>query len=208
MARGTASIAAGENKATVANPGPAVFRYALAAGSLLYFLVVIIGEWRSGLAYAWVPGPILYFTQVAGLFTESKKADMEFRVLGWSCRDGLFREMDVDAHFPIQAGNKENRFQRAVYFYHANGKVMGHLDRFLIRAHNARVAALEAAGKEPDVGLIGGVRIVSAMTPIPRPEEGAQRYARRPLSDYPAAAVKTLYESSENAIWKRCRERE
>lgn len=188
------------------NVGPRAFRCGLIALASLFFSVMVVGEVRSGFVYRWVPGPLLYFTQIAGLFTESKKLDVDFRAEGWSCQDGLFRELDVGPQFPIQPGNKENRFQRAVYFYNGNPLVMHALDRFITEHHNAMVRDLEAKGQSTDPGRIGGVRIVSAVTPIPEPSEGIQRYGRKPLSEYPFDRAHTLYETPAKRIWKRCRE--
>jgi hypothetical protein len=166
----------------------------------------VTGELNNGLLYGAVPGPLLFFTQIAGLFTEAKQADVDFRAQGWSCRDGLFREIDIDPFFPIQAGNKENRFQRAVYFYAHNHKVMRQLDRFLVSRYNASVKAMATVADADAVGRIGGVRILSAATPIPSPQAGVQRYQRKSLDAYPPDKLRTLYETPSKRIWESCRE--
>jgi hypothetical protein len=199
----------GPNREPLKNIGPRPFRCGLIVLASLYLVTMVLGEVRSGFVYRWVPGPLLYFTQVAGLFTESKRMDVDFRAEGWSCQDGLFREIDVGPQFPIQPGNKENRFQRAVYFYGHNPKAMHALDRFITDRHNAQVRTREAGGGGGggnDIGRIGGVRILSAVTPIPEPSEGIQRYSRKPLSEYPFDRQHTLYETPDKTIWKRCKE--
>jgi hypothetical protein len=191
-------------KAPLGNFGPPAFRKALVAAALGFFALMVMDEWRSGLAYRFVPGPLLFFSQIAGLFPEAKDLDVDFRVEGWSCEEGLYRELDISPFFPIQSGNKESRFERAMFFYHHNAKVMSGLDAYLTAHQNARAKNFSgAAPMEP--GRIGGVRFVSASTPIPTPEEGVKRYRSRPLSDYPFDRLKTWYETPSRIVWERCR---
>ncbi len=173
--------------------------------ALIYLLLVILNEYRIGLAYRYVPGPLLYFSQIAGLFPDAKDMDVEFRAEGWSCDDGLFRELDVRPFFPIQSDNKENRFERALFFYHGNSKVLASLAGYITRHQNILVEKEGGDSRPYSSGRIGGVRLVSAYKPIPALSENAVRYHRMPLSDYPNTQLRTWYETPSEIIWKRCR---
>ncbi len=181
-----------------------VFRRLLVVMAAAYLSLVVIGELRPDLLNRRVPGPILFFSQIAGLFTEAKTADVEFRVEARACGEENYREIDTDPLFPMQAGNKENRFQRAVYFYSGNHKVMARLEKFIIRSFNERMIS---AGDGRGTGLadrIVGIRIVSASTPIPLPGDPVLRYQRLPLAEYPPERVRVLYSSPEKIIARRC----
>lgn len=188
------------------------FRAVLVLLSLAYFFFMVLGQFRSGLAYRMLPGPILFFTQIAGLFTSAKKDDVDFRAEGWSCEKGRFQEIDIRPFFPIQFENKENRFQRTLYFYRHHQKVIESLDQYLTQNYNRTYALL---GKPEQLGelekpgkmeRIGGIRFVAARTPIPNPEAKILRYHRRSLSEYPLDQIKPLYESSPLEIWGNCHE--
>ncbi len=182
-----------------------IFRNALVFISLAYFFFMILGEFKSGLAYRLLPSPLLFFTQIAGLFPSAKVIDVEFRAEGWSCNEKIFYEIDTSKLFPIQAGNKENRFQRVLYFYGHNHKIMSKLDQFLTQNYNHSLRDQSALGYGVTTGRIGGVRLVAITTPIPRPEIGIQCYRIQPLSDFPFDHKKVLYESSSKRIWENCR---
>jgi len=76
------------------NFGPPLFRKALIGFSILYFFLIILNEWRINLAYQFIPGPFLFFSQIAGLFPNAKDQDVDFRSEAWSCQEGRFVEMD------------------------------------------------------------------------------------------------------------------
>jgi len=188
------------------NWGPVWFRKCLIGISLLFFFLMILNELRIDLAYRFVPGPILFFSEIAGLFPNAKDQDVEFRAEGWACQEGRYVEMDLKNFFPIQADNKENRFQRAMYFYHRQQKVLQALGQYLTALQNKWVQVHEHPSKnfDSELGKIGGVRLLSVTTPIPTLDQGVERFHWQSLDAFPFEHVKTWYESPSKAIWERC----
>jgi hypothetical protein len=179
------------------NAGPRWLRLALAGFAALYFAMIFLDVVESGFTYAFIPGPIRFFGQVAALFPSAKTHDVDYRAEGWFCGDGMFHEIDVGAYFPILSDNKEGRFQRAMHFYHESPRVLAKLADFIVERHNARVGGTE---------WIGGIRLLSVVTPIPTPEQGAARYRWRPLSDFPFSDRRAWYETPGKKYRTSCRE--
>ncbi len=187
------------------NFGGKIFRILLIILTAYFLFLMVLGEWKSGLAYHLAPNPFLFFTQIAGLFPDAKKADIDFRLEGWVCEDGIFKEIDTAPYFPIQAGNKENRFQRAVYFYSHNKLVMNALEFYVMNHYNGEGKNFDPSKRNQDSKPIGGIRILSTITPIPSPEEGVSHYKRKPLTDFPIDQTKKLYETPSRIISNNCR---
>jgi hypothetical protein len=142
--------------------------------------------------YRFMPRPLHYFLQVAKLFPHAVLLRTEFRAEGYSCQDHRFRELDVRPFFPIRANDKENRFERAMFFYRRQAKVMHALDDYLVTSANARGAA------------IGGVRLSSLRIPIPPPGEVTEPYRRKPLDEYPPEYRKLWYQTPAAQTRARC----
>jgi hypothetical protein len=160
-----------------------------------YLALVFLDVFISGPLYRLVPGPLLYLSQISGLFTSAKVNDTEYRVEGWDCGSSSFREIDVRPLFPILADDKENRLQRALYFFRGHAQVLRALDRYI----TDRYSKITKPG-----GRIGGVRFSAARTPIPRPADPARRYRRKALADYQSEAIRRLYATPRAERAGRC----
>lgn len=198
----------------IRNPGPRTVRPVLAVLAVLYLCLVPLNILLPAFAHRWVPGPLLYFSQIAGLFPEAKNNDVDYRAEGWTCADSLYREIDIRPFFPIQADNKENRFSRAMYFYRNSPFVLSRLAAYVRERHNAGIGPvgngsagrgnLERTGTSDVPGRIGGVRLVAVLTPIPPVGTGAVRYRRRPLADYDPGERRVWYAPSDRSIQRIC----
>lgn len=176
--------------------GPRWLRRLFVALGTTYLALIFLDVFISGPLYRWVPGPLLYLSQVSGLFTSAKVNDTEYRVEGWDCASSSFREIDVRPLFPILADDKENRLHRAVYFFRGHVQVLRALDRYLTNGYNVRIAG-------PGTH-IGGVRISAARTPIPAPGEPVRRYRRKTLADYPPGTIQPIYATNRSERVARC----
>ncbi len=145
-------------------------------------LIVLAGLWLAGIWLDGVgltritqvlPPPLRYFTQVAKLFPRAADMTIEWRAQGYDCATGKFAELDLRPHFPIRPDDKENRFDRAMYFFHTERTVLLALDDFIVRRE-------AAAGHK-----IGGVMLLSVRIPIPEPGTPEARYRRVPLEEIP-----------------------
>jgi hypothetical protein len=147
-------------------------------------LIVLAGLWLAGI---WVdavglklfidvlPPPVKFFTQVAALFPRAADMTIEWRAEGYDCASAKFAELDLRPYFTIRADDKENRFDRAMFFYHKEKKVLAALDEYIVMREGA-------AGHK-----IGGVLLLSLRIPIPAPGTPEPRYTRVPLADVPAS---------------------
>jgi hypothetical protein len=179
-------------KAPIAQgPGSPRFRRALVVAAAIYLAGIWL-EVAGAPLHKFVPRPLHYFMQVAKLFPHAVPLQTEFRAEGWSCADHVFRELDVRPYFPIRPNDKENRFERAMFFYRRTGKVMHALDDYLVTSANRDGAGL------------GGVRLLSLRIPIPPPGEVAEPYRRKPLDQYPADYRKVWYQTPAARLRARC----
>jgi hypothetical protein len=147
-----------------------------------------------------LPRAANYFLQVAALFPKAAVMSIDYRAEGWVCADQSWEEFDTRPYFPIDADNKENRFQRVMHFFRLHRPTMHALEAYLVERHNS--------GRQDD-GLargrtIAGVRLVSLRIPLPAPGDALQRMQRRPLSEYPAAQKQTFYHTTESKLRERC----
>jgi hypothetical protein len=168
------------------------FRLALAAAALVYFAGVLLNAAGAPLQEI-VPRPLLYFMQVAKLFPNAVDVATEYRAEAYVCDERRWVELDVRPFFPLRPDDKENRFERAMFFYHRSAPVMKALDDYLVRANNF-------GGRAP----IGGVMLLSLRIPVPPPRRATAPYRRRPLADHPAAERKYWYRTSLDDVSARC----
>jgi hypothetical protein len=174
-------------------PGSRSFRRALAVVAGLYFVGIFL-EAAGAPIYKVVPRPVLYFLQVAKLFPHAVDVVTEDRAEAYSCGDKTWKELDVRPFFPLRANDKENRFQRAMFFYRHEAKVMHALDDYLVASNNK---------VNPP---IGGVLFLSLRIPIPPPGTAQVPYQRKPLSEYPPDVRKYWYRTPTALRRARCHE--
>jgi hypothetical protein len=173
----------------------------LLRGSASAYLAAI---WLSGtgstLPSHLLPRAANYFVQVAALFPLAATDSIEYRAEAWVCAHHAWEELATDAYFPLDAGNKENRFQRVMHFYRENEPTMRALDKYLIDAHgkgrHADGIPLELA--------IGGVRMCSLRIPIPKPGDTLVPFQHLPLSEYPANERHYFYHTPKSTLARRC----
>lgn len=191
------SDGAGAGEGLARNFGPAPLRVALVAVALGYFSLLIADHVRARGLRSLVPGPILFFAQVADLFPQASAGIIEYRAEGWLCGEKRFAEIDMGKLFPMLAGNKENRFYRLMHFYRQSGTVLGALDDYCVRRYPA--VPTEAG---PD--RIGGVRFTSLILPLPKDPSEVVRYSRKPLSEYPDVPRHLWYATPSGIASARC----
>ncbi len=177
-------------------PGPRWLRIVLAALALLYYAALVSHPaQRPGLRM------FTFFTEATKLFPNAIEHTLEYRLEGWSCEARDWELLDPRAYFPLEADDKESRFQRLGYFYadQAPSKyVMNALDRF-VREHHAKDA--------PDDGMhgpIGGIRVSVVRRVVPAPGMGAERYVYRPLDPAPDVERKVLFTTDDARLAKHC----
>jgi hypothetical protein len=200
LSRGSSSPPASEAPAT--GWGPPWLRRALVAAALLYLALILArAVGIRGIERA-VPPSVRFFTQAACLFPQAALLSTEYRVEGWSCRQGRFVELDHRAYFPLRSDDKESRFQRLGFFYRRNRVVMEALDNFLVE-RQSRAAPGTPAG---DLGTIGGIRFSSLRVPFPPPGAKVERYQFRPLSEIPQRQRYPWYQTGPERRRDRCKE--
>ena len=174
-------------------PGSPRFRRALVVAAAIY----LAGVWLEVMGaplHQIVPRPLHYFMQIAKLFPNAVDNATDYRAEAYFCDEHVYREIDVRPFFPIRPDDKENRFQRAMFFYRHQPKVMRALDDYL-------VASADRVGP-----TVGGVRFLSLRIPIPPPGQVTEPYRRKPIVDYPPTAHKVWYMTPSALRRERCHE--
>jgi hypothetical protein len=172
--------------------GSVRFRLALVAVAFVYFAGILLNAAGAPLEEI-LPRPLLYFMQIARLFPNAVEVVTEYRAEAYDCETRHWTELDVRPYFPLRADDKENRFDRAMFFYRRSAPVMKALDDYLVSANNL-------AGRP----IIGGVMLLSLRIPVPAPGQVLEPYRRRPLTDYPADERKYWYRTSRDDLSARC----
>ena len=184
-------------------PGSRGVRLALAVVAALYFLALLhhppqVGPLR----------PIAFFTECTCLFPGKNTYAIEYRLEGWSCSGRAWEPLDPRPYFPIEADDKESRFQRLGYFYSrgmgthdkqiANNsrEVMHALEDYVLSNHGVVADAIE--------GAIGGIRLFRVDWPLPEPGQPVSRYVYQPLAPAPAETRKDLYWTRQSDRRTRC----
>jgi hypothetical protein len=170
-------------------------RWLAVAFGALYIACVWLDGAGTGLPDKLLPLPARTFIQVSQLFPHAAKDAIEWHAKAWRCDGGGFQELDLAPDFPIHAGDKENRFDRAMFFYLRNHKVLSAIDEYLVRA-------------EHDAGrpAIGGVMLLSVRIPIPPPGTDEERYHFKPANDYPPSERRYWYVTPSEIRDERCAE--
>jgi hypothetical protein len=173
-----------------------VRRWVPALAAAVYFL----GIWLDAVGGTAIttkvlPGPVRYFTQVARLFPQAADMTIEWRAQGYRCATGKFDELDLRPYFAIRAEDKENRFDRAMFFFNHEKRVLDALDAYIV-AHESALG--------PD-HRIGGTMLLSARIPIPPPGTHEDRYQRVPLLQLPPSVErKYWYVTPQDERERRC----
>jgi hypothetical protein len=172
-------------------PGSPSFRRALVVVAAVY-LAGVFFEVAAPLPF--VPRPLRYLMQVAKLFPHALDSTTEYRAEAYYCDESVYREIDVRPFFPIRANDKENRFERALFFYHHQPKVLRALDDYLVTSANRTGPP------------VGGVVFLSLRIPVPPPGQVKEPYRRKPLVEYPPEARKVWYATPSALRRERCHE--
>ncbi|HEY2404445.1 MAG TPA: hypothetical protein VGI10_00475 [Polyangiaceae bacterium] len=173
---------------------------ALAAG----FFCALFGDASAARWVNDIPRPLRFFTQIAALFPYEDKAVLEYRAEGYDCQQQKFVELELRPYFPIDDGEKENRFFRTLQFYHSDRTTMRALAGYLIVRYNE--AALAARSHGLSASPIGGVRFSSVHIPLGEPGSPVARFRHLPLASFPESYVKHAYYTPESQREASCRE--
>ena len=139
-----------------------------------------------------------FFTESTCLFPRANVAVNDYRLDAWSCAARRWAPIDPRVYFPIEADDKESRFQRFGYFYQHNKPALEALDAWITARHPAVADGLD--------GDIGGIRLSRWTRPIPAPGAVIERYAYRPRDKVPAAERKELFATPAATRHARCPE--
>jgi hypothetical protein len=188
----------GRAGAQVVGPwAPRGVRRVVTALGALYLLAIFLDGTGTGIPDHVLAPPLRLFVQVAELFPNASPFSIEWRARAWRCDLARFEELDVRPFFPIHANDKESRFDRALFFYHRDARVLTALDAFLTSAQNRL---------QPDA-RIGGVMLLSLRVPIPPLGDPGARYERQPIADYPRAVARQYwYTTGADDRARRCAE--
>jgi hypothetical protein len=147
-----------------------------------------------------LPRSLAYFTQIAALFTRAASFSIDYRAEGYVCTTGEWAELDTRPYFPLDPDDKENRFQRVMYFFHRHHATLAAVDGYLVERHN------EGSHDDsiPRDEKIGGVRLLSIRGPLPAIGAPLVRVHRRPLSEFPEDERKLFYQTKSSGITERC----
>lgn len=171
-------------------------RALLLAVAAAYLTTVWLDGVGSNLPARTTPRPWVYFGQIAALFKWAGQKQIDYRAEGFVCSEKRWVEIDVRPYFPIDAGNKENRFYRAVQFHRRDRKVMRALEAYVMQRVNERAEQ-----------KIAGVRFLSLRIPYPEPGTTIEPYERRPLAAYPQDQRHDWYYTPKSKLRERCNER-
>jgi len=149
---------------------PRWLRGALVGVAVLYYAALVVHPPNTGWSR-----PLAFFTSATCLFPRSSAYSIDYRLAAWSCTDARWQPFDHRPLFPIQADDKESRFQRLAYFYKNNRTVMRALDSYVAARHGSD-------GGDGVAGPIGGIRLLEVLRPLPAPGEPFKRYTFDPLA--------------------------
>jgi hypothetical protein len=152
-------------------------RWALAVAAALYFLGLFVYStgWKK-VPRRSIMKPIAFFLESAGLFPKADVIAFEYRLEGWSCRRRRWERLDPRPYFPMEADNKESRFQRVEWLFRdsdSNSAINAALDDYIARHRDA---------DDGVVGPIGGIRVYEVWRELPPVGEDTARYSFHPLA--------------------------
>jgi hypothetical protein len=176
-------------------PGPRWLRYVLVGVAAIYFFMLLkhpSERWQ----------PLSFFVQATKLFPEADDVALEYRLDAWSCDARAWVPLDPRPFFPIEADDKESRFQRFGYFYADRGSradrrlVLRALDDYIVERHGHVDDGL--------AGAIGGIRMYKWRRTLPKPGDPVPRYVYRPLAPVPADERTELFHTVTSTRKERC----
>jgi hypothetical protein len=177
------------------SPKPPWLKRVALAGAFVYLACIWLDAVGSGIPDAILPLPLRFFVQVAQLFPRAAVDAIEWRAKGFRCDRRRFEELDLSPYFPIHAGDKENRFDRALFFYLEDKRVLEALDAFIAHAEAARG------------DRIGGVMLLSLREPIAAPGTDEPRHRRVPVDQIPPSVTRRYwYVTGPAERTRRCAE--
>jgi hypothetical protein len=146
--------------------------------------------------------PLAFFAQATKLFTDVDEFALEYRLEAWSCDAHAWVPLDPRPFFPVEADDKESRFQRFGYFYADRGSkderrlVLDALDDYIVERH----------GHVDDgiAGPIGGIRMYKWRRALPNLGDPVPRYVYRPLAPVPAEERGELFHTPAATRKQRC----
>jgi hypothetical protein len=158
-------------------PGPRWFRFVLIAVAAIYYFGLLDNPTTRF-------QPLAFFVQATKLFPDADEFALEYRLDAWSCDAHAWVPLDPRPFFPIEADDKESRFQRFGYFYADRGNkeerrlVLNALDDYIVGRH----------GHVDDgiTGAMGGIRMYKWRRALPQIGDPVPRYIYRPLAPVPA----------------------
>jgi hypothetical protein len=156
--------------------------FAVIASLYLVALVRHPPQWRGLHAVG-------FFTESTCLFPYQTRSAVEYRLEAWSCSEKKWRPIDPRVYFPIEADDKESRFQRLAHFYHRDRPTMRALDAWLMERVDER---------------IGGIRLYRWERPIPAPGEPVDRYEYDPFAPIPPQERHDLFYTPGPERKQRC----
>lgn len=148
--------------------------------------------------------PFAYFTECTKLFPEADNVALEFHVDGWSCDQRAWVPLDPRPYFPIEADDKESRFQRLGYFYADRGSkeerktVLYALDEWFVARHPHVDDSLP--------GTIGGIRLVKVRRQLPAIGDYVERYVYHPLAVPAPDQTQELFRAPAKLRKERCKQ--
>lgn len=179
-------------------------RSALGKALLVLGALYLFGIWvdciKEGLPMKVLPRQAAFFLQIAALFPRAATMAIDYRAEAWICSEKRWVEIDTRPTFPIDADDKENRFQRTMHFYREHRKTMQALERFVVESHNDG----HADDGIPRDQKIGGARFLSLRIPFGNPGEKVERTKREPLATYPEEMRHNWYWTPKSKRQERC----
>jgi hypothetical protein len=176
-------------------PGPTPFRIVCGVVAVLYLFALLkhpSQRWQ----------PFAYFTECTRLFPEADTVALEYHLDAWSCDQRAWVAIDPGPYFPIEADDKESRFQRLGYFYADRGTkeerktVLYALDDWFVTRHRDVDDGI--------TGAIGGIRMIKLRRPLPEIGEHVDRYVYRPFATPDKDHSQLLFEAPASKRKERC----
>src|SRR5437899_2704568 len=131
-------------------PGPRWVRRTLAVLAIAYYIALLKHPPQKSFLR-----PIAFFTESTKLFPSADVFTLEFRLEAWSCPRHRWEPLDPRAYFPIEADDKESKFQRLAYFYVVLDTNPGQT-RAVMHALDEWIAARHDTTDDAVAGPIGG----------------------------------------------------